>query len=136
MTPPGRLHQAIDEQNDVEVARRSARVLAHELHFDRIEAEAIALTVSELATNLLRYATGGKIDVVGVDGPRGAGIEIESRDQGPGIRDLGEAVTDGYSSGGGLGSGLGSAKRLMDEFELTSSPTGTIVVCRKWRQKI
>jgi serine/threonine-protein kinase RsbT len=130
-----RVHLAISEQLDVEAARRAARDLAVALYFDREDAEVVALAVSELASNLLRYATRGEIEMVPLSGPRGAGVEIKSHDRGPGIADIDAALGDGFSTGGGLGSGLGSVRRLMDEFELTSGVAGTSVVCRKWRQK-
>jgi serine/threonine-protein kinase RsbT len=135
LTEPAGVHLAIGERMDVEEVRREARLLALALHFDREHAEVVALAVSELATNLVRYALRGEIDVIPLNDQRGAGIEIRSRDHGPGIADVDEALSDGFSTAGGLGSGLGSVQRLMDEFELTTGLTGTSVVCRKWRQK-
>lgn len=82
--------------------------------------------------NLYRYAIEGEIALRRVeDGPR-RGVQIESRDAGPGIADTTLAFQDGYTTGGGLGSGLPSARRFMDDFELISAPSGTRIVARKW----
>jgi serine/threonine-protein kinase RsbT len=127
----------VREQADVERVRRDARVLADRAGFSREEAETVALAVSELATNLLRYATLGRLEIAEVratDGASRIGLVIESRDGGPGIADAAIAMQDGFSTGGGLGAGLGSVRRLMDEFQLSSGPSGTSVVCRKWHR--
>lgn len=119
---------------DVGRARRMARARAVALGFDRIAVEQVALATSELATNLLRYAHGGELTLLDLEGPRGAGVQVESRDQGPGISDISHALEDGYSTSGGLGGGLPSVRRLMDEFSIESSPGGTIVTARKWQK--
>jgi serine/threonine-protein kinase RsbT len=134
LTETDGLHLSIGGQMDVEEARRAARLLARGLHFNLEEAEVVALVVSELASNLVRHATRGEIKVVPLDGPRGTGIEVTSHDRGPGIADIKAALSDGFSTAGGLGSGLGSVRRLMDEFEVSSGVAGTNVVCRTWRR--
>jgi serine/threonine-protein kinase RsbT len=96
------------------------------------DTEAVALATSELAMNLARYARRGQLSLSTVQGPSGSGVEIESRDRGPGIADLARALQDGYSTGGGLGSGLPSARRLMDEFQIDTGPGGTRILARKW----
>jgi serine/threonine-protein kinase RsbT len=128
--PP--LRFVVTSQADVEEARRGARKLARRLGFGVADAECVALAVSELATNLTRYADHGEIVLSVVDGPRGASVQVESRDSGPGIADLPHALADGSSTGGSLGSGLPGARRLMDEFEIRTSPRGTRIVARKW----
>jgi len=95
-------------------------------------AEELALAVTELGTNLLRYARDGELVLSVVQGPSGEGVRVESHDAGPGIRDLELAMQDGFSTGGGLGSGLPGVRRLMDEFELSSTASGTEVVATKW----
>jgi serine/threonine-protein kinase RsbT len=117
---------------DVEAVRRAARILASATGFDRIGVEEVALAVSELATNLVRYGRGGLIHLRPLARASGSGVEVESRDEGPGIADLGRAMEDGYSTGGGLGGGLGGVRRMMDEFEIATAPGGTRVVGRKW----
>jgi serine/threonine-protein kinase RsbT len=123
---------AIRTRLDVDQARREARQLATGLGFDRGDAESVALAVSELAMNLHRYADGGEIVLRTVQDGIRRGLEIESRDTGPGIAEPDLALQDGYTTGGGLGSGLPSARRLMDDFELTTGASGTTIVARKW----
>lgn len=122
----------ITEPLNVERIRREARELAAGIGFDRAGAESVALAVSELATNLLRYAPGGQVTVTAFSGDAGTGISIASRDGGPGIADVDLALQDGYSTGGGMGSGLPAIRRLMDDFALTSGPEGTYIEARKW----
>lgn len=117
---------------DVERIRRETRRLAALLGFSAAEAEAIVLAVSELATNLIRYASGGEILVLPIVRDSGPGIVIRSCDRGPGIADVAAALRDGYSTGGGLGSGLPSVRRLMDDFTLSTSAAGTRIEARKW----
>jgi serine/threonine-protein kinase RsbT len=117
---------------DVERIRREAQVLVTHVGFDRHDAEAILLAVSELGTNLLRYAPGGELVVSVISGVNGIGILIQSSDPGPGIADVDLALSDGYSTSGGLGSGLPSVRRLMDDFTIDTSPSGTSIEARKW----
>jgi serine/threonine-protein kinase RsbT len=117
---------------DVERTRRATRRLAISVGFGAEDAEAVVLAASELATNLVRYAPGGELLVSIVSEGAGTGIALESRDTGPGIADVALALRDGYSTGGGLGSGLPAVRRLMDDFSLTTGPTGTRIEARKW----
>ena len=117
---------------DVERMRREARALATHAGFDRHDAEAILLAVSELATNLVRYAPGGELVVSIVSEANGVGILIQSSDPGPGIVDVELALRDGYSTSGGLGSGLPGVRRLMDDLTIVTSPSGTSIEARKW----
>lgn len=94
--------------------------------------ECVTIAVTELTTNLVRYAHRGEIVLAGVQPPGRVGIRIESRDAGPGIEDLELAMRDGFSTGSGLGSGLPAVRRLMDEFSIESSPAGTRIVAWKW----
>lgn len=103
-----------------------------ELGFKSPQIEAVVLAVSELATNLVRYGQNGEILLSEIRESARRGIQIEVIDKGPGIADLVDAMRDGLSTGGGMGSGLPAARRLMDEFEISSSPSGTRVVTRKW----
>jgi serine/threonine-protein kinase RsbT len=118
--------------SDAHAARRAARAAATAAGFDRLAAEEVALAVSELATNLLRYAHGGEVWLQHIGDPARPGLQLESHDAGPGIDDLDRAMQDGYSSGGGLGHGLPAVRRLVDEFDIASGPSGTCVVARKW----
>jgi serine/threonine-protein kinase RsbT len=118
---------------DVERIRREARALATRVGFERHDAEAILLAVSELATNLVRYAPGGELIISTVSEANRVGILIQSFDPGPGIIDVELALRDGYSTSGGLGSGLPGVRRLMDDFTIVTSPSGTSIEARKWR---
>lgn len=106
--------------------------MAERLGFDRADAEEVALAVSELAMNLHRYAVDGTIQLrIVVEGER-RGLEVQSRDLGPGIDDPVLALQDGYSTVGSMGSGLPGARRLMDDFDLATGPAGTRIVACKW----
>ena len=94
----------------------------------------IATAVSELARNILKYASAGEIRLRQVEGPSGRGVEIETVDRGPGIEDVEAAMRDHFSSGGTLGLGLPGVRRMMDELSLESTPgEGTCVTAVKWR---
>ncbi len=117
---------------DVERMRREARALAVGAGFAPHDAETIVLVVSELGTNLLRYAPGGELFVSVVAEADAAGIVIQSRGAGPGIADVARAFQDGFSTGGGLGSGLPAVRRLMDRVTIKTSPAGTLIEAWKW----
>jgi len=107
--------------------------LAESIGFDPAACEEIALAMTELATNLIKHAQGGKLTLTPLaDGGR-VGLEIESRDSGPGIADVEQALADRFSTAGTRGTGLGAVNRLMDELDITSEHgRGTRIVCRKW----
>lgn len=130
MPPPVRI--GVRAQADVERARRAARSFAVGIGFVGIEIEEVVLAISELATNLARYAENGELTLRSVEDTMPWGVQVESRDTGPGITDLAFALRDGASTGGGLGGGLPAARRLMDTFDITTSPAGTTIVARKW----
>ncbi|HJS57916.1 MAG TPA: anti-sigma regulatory factor [Vicinamibacteria bacterium] len=118
---------------DIVTARQRGRELAAGLGFSRSDQTVIATAISELARNILEYATLG--DIVLAEAQRGAraGLVIVARDRGPGIADIGQALQDGYSTGRGLGIGLPGVRRLMDEFDIVSDVgKGTRVTARKW----
>jgi serine/threonine-protein kinase RsbT len=123
----------IHEEWDVVVARKRARQLALQEGWSEAAAFALAIAVSEIARNIVIHATSGEIllDVVERVGRRG--IVALARDSGPGIPTPEQAMQDGYSTARGLGLGLSSARRLVDEFELVSAVgQGTTVVMTKW----
>jgi anti-sigma regulatory factor (Ser/Thr protein kinase)/serine/threonine protein phosphatase PrpC len=122
-------------ESDVGVAKRAAKGLAENLGFDPTAGEEIALAVIELATNLAKYAPGGQLTLTPLEEASRVGLEILSQDSGPGIPDVERALTNGYSTSGSRGMGLGAVNRLMDEFDIQSEPkAGTRVRCRKWRR--
>ena len=125
---------AIATDGDIVRARRSGRQLAEQLGCSATDATLIATAISEVARNIVAHAGEGEIviSVVTVQGQDA--IEVLARDDGPGIADLARAMEDGYSTGPGLGLGLPGARRLMDQFEISSEVgVGTTVVMRKWR---
>jgi serine/threonine-protein kinase RsbT len=129
---------AIAGEDDIVAARQHARDLAKALGFRAIDQSRITTAVSELARNVVRYATDGRGEaemrpLAGAGGV--AGLEIVVRDEGPGIADVDLALREGYTSGRGLGMGLPGTRRLMDEMAIDSAPgRGTTVTIRKWRR--
>lgn len=125
-------------EEGIVASRQQARDAAKSLGFGLVDQSRIATAVSELARNVVRYATGGRGEVVISElraTDTGIGLEIAVRDDGPGIADVSQALRDGYTSGQGLGMGLPGAKRLMDDMTIDSAPgRGTTVIIRKWRR--
>ena len=122
----------IEGELDVPHARKATRDAARKLGFAAHEIEALATAVSELARNIIAHAERGEIEVAPAHAPR-TGLVVVARDRGPGIADVALALTDGYTTAGGLGLGLPAAKRLVDEMELRSElGLGTTVTLRKW----
>ena len=118
---------------DVFRAVESGKGLAASIGFGSEHCEQIGLVVAELATNLIRHANGGALLFSRIESGENSGIEVESIDHGPGIADVDKALTDGYSTAGGLGFGLGTVNRAMDELEIHSGPgAGVHLVCRRW----
>jgi serine/threonine-protein kinase RsbT len=127
------LRVAIESDADVVSARREARALAAELNFTSTDVTLLATAISEVARNITTYAGEGEIVLSVVHRDDRAGIRVEARDEGPGIRDVERAMEDGYSTGTGMGLGLPGARRLTDEFSIDSRPgRGTTVVMVKW----
>lgn len=120
---------------DVVRLRKHVRDDLVALGFSLIEQTKMVTAASELARNTLRYGGGGEAQITRRNDGERRGIELKFVDQGPGIADLALAMTDGYTSGGGLGLGLSGAKRLADEFEIDTAPgEGTTVTIIKWKQ--
>lgn len=127
----------IQMPQDVRKAGESAKAFANLVGFPSAESEAICLVVTELGSNLLRHATQGTITLSRITANTLPGIEIVSDDRGPGIRDIERAMADGYSTAGGLGTGLGTINRLMDEVEFhNKQPAGLRIVCRRWLRPV
>jgi serine/threonine-protein kinase RsbT len=103
-------------------------------HLVRKFAVDIGLSLIELARNMVDYGGGGTLRVEVLDEGMRRGLRLSFEDQGPGIADIDQALRDGYTSGNGMGLGLGGAKRLSNEFELESKPgEGTRVTITRWR---
>jgi len=120
--------------DDVVRVRQQVRVVAATSGLSLVDQTKVVTAASELARNALVHGGGGLARVEVVTSALGkSGVRIGFTDEGPGITDLDLALTDGWSSGDGLGLGLSGARRLVDEFELTSKPgSGTSVVVVKW----
>jgi len=120
--------------DDILEARKLGRELAAKLGFSSIDCTLLATAISELARNIVLYAGEGEIRL-GRDEHLGSiGITITACDRGPGIRDLRNALREGYSTSHGLGLGLPGVKRIMDEFDIDSKPRrGTTVTVKKWK---
>ncbi|MET0310776.1 MAG: anti-sigma regulatory factor [Burkholderiaceae bacterium] len=133
----GGLHTAfpMDDMSRVGEARRFAAQLSANEGFGEVDAGRLALVVTELGTNLVKHATGGRL-LLSVRRP-GAEIEAVSIDAGPGISDIGRCMGDGFSTGGSPGTGLGALRRMADDFDIHSSvPGGTVVVARVRREGV
>ncbi|MEH7482575.1 anti-sigma regulatory factor [Neobacillus drentensis] len=118
---------------DIVAARQLGRNIAKELEFGTVDQARITTAISELARNIYLYAGQGEIWIERIDGRDKRGIKVIAADNGPGIQDIRKVMEDGYSTSGGLGAGLPGVKRLMDEFDITSSlEEGTIIKTVKW----
>jgi serine/threonine-protein kinase RsbT len=123
----------IQSSSDIVTARQEGRNMASKLGFSSTNLTIIATAISEVARNIVEYAKEGEITIALIGNGVAKGVQIVARDQGPGIADLETAMRDGYSTSRSLGLGLPGAKRLMDEFEITSTVgTGTTITMKKW----
>lgn len=125
----------IRTQNDIVIVRQKVRLWATELGFGIIDQTKIITAASELARNTLDYGLGGDMEMSKLTNDSNKpGLKLLFEDQGPGIADLTLALTDGYTSGGGLGMGLSGSKRLMSDFSIESEiGKGTRVTIIKWK---
>ncbi|MCF4998933.1 anti-sigma regulatory factor [Pseudomonas syringae] len=125
--------QPIHIEQDVVLARQTARKLATECGMRLIDLTKMVTAVSELARNTVVYGGGGDMDWQILEENGRVGLRLLFRDEGPGIPDLKLAMTDGWTSGSGLGLGLTGAKRLVNEFELDTEPgKGTRITITRW----
>jgi serine/threonine-protein kinase RsbT len=124
---------AIRTDADVVTARQEARAMGAALGFSSTDLTLLATAISEVARNITTYAGEGEVLLrVLQDGGR-AGIEVVASDEGPGIADVELAMQDGYTTGNGLGLGLPGTRRLVDDFELDTTPgAGTRIRLIKW----
>jgi len=124
----------IHSSPDLVKVRQLVRAWAIELGFSLVDQTKLVTAASELARNTLDYGKGGaaKLEAL-LDGFR-KGLRLTFEDKGPGIPDIAKALTDGFTTGGGMGLGLGGAKRLSHEFEIDSKPgEGTRVTITRWK---
>lgn len=128
----------IHSATDIVTARQRGRALALELGFNGADVTLIAAAISEVARNIVDHAKKGEVVMTSINSSQNGGkkgIQIIARDQGPGIRDVVQAMQYGYSTRKGLGVGLPGAKWLMDEFDIASAVgRGTTITMKKWRR--
>lgn len=118
---------------DIAKASFEGKPLAETAGFKQSEQYMIATVISELARNTFLYALRGEIRIKIIESNSKKGIEIVAQDEGSGIKDIGQAMKDNFSTSNGLGLGLPGVKRIMDEFVIeTKAGVGTKITARKW----
>ena len=127
---------AVRGQHDVVNVRQVVRGWCLAVGMGLVDLTKMVTAASELARNTLEYGGGGTLTLEELrDGLR-AGVRLVFEDQGPGIADVSLAMSDGYTSGTGMGLGLGGSKRLVDQFEIESTPgVGTRITITKWKSR-
>ena len=125
--------QAVTEKSQAAEARRHAASLAGILNLSRKDASNVAIIVTELAMNLAKHTTGGELLLHQLRHKTAVGVEVIALDKGPGMANIGQCLSDGYSSTGSPGTGLGAVQRLSTLFDVLSVPQlGTVVLVRYW----
>ncbi len=124
----------IRTSGDVVRVRQAVRGRAVAAGFSLVDQTKIVTAASEIARNTVDYGGGGTLHIELLRNGARRGVRLTFKDQGPGIADIAKAMTDGYSTGNGLGLGLSGAKRLCNEFDIRSSPgAGTEIRLARWR---
>lgn len=124
----------LKNSNDVVLARQKVRQWATELRFTLVDQTKLVTAASELARNTLDHGKGGSMTIEQIGVGARIGIKLLFEDQGPGIPDLEMALKDGFTTGAGMGLGLGGSKRLVNDFSIDSAPgKGTRVTVVRWK---
>lgn len=124
----------VRSEEDVVVTRQKVRVLTQQLKFSLVDQTKMITAASELSRNTLVHGGGGQMRWEIVEEGVRRGLRLHFEDEGPGIVDLGLALTDGYTTGGGMGLGLPGSKRLVHDFDVRSAPgSGTCVSITRWK---
>ena len=119
--------------DDVVRVRQAVRARAVAIGFSLVDQTKIVTAASELARNTVDYGGGGEMRIEVLRNGQRRGVRLTFSDSGPGIRDIDQAMRDGYTTGNGLGLGLSGAKRLCNEFDIKSAPgSGTTVTIARW----
>lgn len=120
---------------DVVKVRQAVRTVAMDLGFSLVDQTKVITAASELARNTLAYGGGGEVRIERLnEGPKRTGVRLTFEDRGPGISNIDLALTDGYTTGNGLGLGLNGARKLSHEFDIWSQPgVGTRVTITRWK---
>lgn len=125
---------SIRNSDDIVKVRRVVREWAVSLGFSLVDQTKVVTAASELARNVIDYGGGGDFRIESLNNDSRRGLRLTFSDKGPGIADMEQAMKDGFTTGGGLGLGLGGAKRLVNEFLIDSKPgRGTTVVIIRWK---
>ena len=133
-TGPAVRSHPVAARDDVVRARQLARTLAVGCGLSLVEQTKLVTAASELARNTLDHGKGGHMAVEVVENLARTGIKLTFEDQGPGIPDVREAMRDGFTTGNGMGLGLGGSKRLVNEFDIESAPgKGTRITVVRWK---
>lgn len=124
----------IKSSNDVVLARQKVRQWAVELQFSLVDQTKLVTAASELARNTLDHGKGGSMQIEVLTNGARSGLRLAFEDHGPGIPDVSQALKDGFTTGSGMGLGLGGSKRLVNEFSIESEVgKGTRIVAVRWR---
>src|SRR5690349_11843403 len=124
----------VRSSEDIVAVRQRVRAMAVEIGLGLVDQTKVVTAASELARNTLIHGGGGWSILELVESPGRRGVRLTFEDNGPGIADVDRALQDGFSTGSGLGLGLGGAKRLSNEFEITSKPgAGTKIAITRWK---
>ena len=124
----------IRTEEDIVTVRQVVRRWCGEVGFGLVDQTKIVTAASELGRNALVYGRGGVVELMSVVDQGRRGLALKFDDNGPGIADVELALRDGYTTGRGLGLGLGGARRLMNEFEVRTTPgAGTTVTVARWK---
>ena len=125
---------ALRDADDVVRMRRIVREHAVEQGLSLVDQTKLVTAASEIARNAVVYGSGGTVSIFRLEEGVRRGVRLVFQDQGPGIPDIEKALRDGYTTGSGLGLGLGGARRLCNEFSIESAPgRGTRVSMARWR---
>jgi serine/threonine-protein kinase RsbT len=134
MSLPKRDVQPLKGSNDVVLARQKVRQWAIELRFSLVDQTKLVTAASELARNTLNYGGGGQMTIETINSGARAGLRLTFEDHGPGIPDIEQALRDGFTTGSGMGLGLGGSKRLVNEFSIESEVgKGTKITVARWK---
>ena len=126
--------QPIVTNEDVVLARKLVREWAIQAGFSLVDQTKIVTAASELARNVFQHGGGGRMRLESLNDANRRGLRLTFEDDGPGITDIELALRDHYSTAGGMGLGLGGARRLSNEFKIDSTPgRGTTVMIARWR---
>ncbi|HET6170766.1 MAG TPA: anti-sigma regulatory factor [Terracidiphilus sp.] len=124
----------LKNSNDVVLARQKVRQWAVELRFSLVDQTKLVTAASELARNALDHGKGGDMTIESLANGTKSGLQLIFQDKGPGIPDIDQALKDGFTTGSGMGLGLGGSKRLVNEFSIESEVgKGTRITVARWR---